>query len=156
MPSLFNERNEIMNLDKLKNELNAFLKTTRFELYGVEFIKDKKDSILRIYIDNLEGINMEDVVEATHLINPFIDKLDPIEGEYLLEVSSPGAEKELRSIEAVKKAINRYVYLETYEQKLEGKLVDFNGEVLTLIAGKNKRVAINYIDVNLIRLAIKF
>lgn len=156
MPSLFNERNEIMNLDKLKDELNAFLKTTRFELYGVEFIKDKKDSILRIYIDNLEGINMEDVVEATHLINPFIDKLDPIEGEYLLEVSSPGAEKELRSIEAVKKAINRYVYLETYEQKLEGKLVDFNGEVLTLIAGKNKRVAINYIDVNLIRLAIKF
>ncbi|MDY0010824.1 MAG: ribosome maturation factor RimP [Candidatus Izemoplasmatales bacterium] len=145
-----------MNLDKLKDELNAFLKTTRFELYGVEFIKDKKDSILRIYIDNLEGINMEDVVEATHLINPFIDKLDPIEGEYLLEVSSPGAEKELRSIEAVKKAINRYVYLETYEQKLEGKLVDFNGEVLTLIAGKNKRVAINYIDVNLIRLAIKF
>ncbi len=156
MPSLFNERNEIMNLDKLKDELNVFLKTTRFELYGVEFIKDKKDSILRIYIDNLEGINMEDVVEATHLINPFIDKLDPIEGEYLLEVSSPGAEKELRSIEAVKKAINRYVYLETYEQKLEGKLVDFNGEVLTLIAGKNKRVAINYIDVNLIRLAIKF
>ena len=156
MTSLFNERNEIMNLDKLKDELNAFLKTTRFELYGVEFIKDKKDSILRIYIDSLEGINMEDVVEATHLINPFIDKLDPIEGEYLLEVSSPGAEKELRSIEAVKKAINRYVYLETYEQKLEGKLVDFNGEVLTLIAGKNKRVAINYIDVNLIRLAIKF
>ncbi len=156
MPSLFNERNEIMNLDKLKDELNGFLKTTRFELYGVEFIKDKRDSILRIYIDNLEGINMEDVVEATHLINPFIDKLDPIEGEYLLEVSSPGAEKELRSIEAVKKAINRYVYLETYEQKLEGKLVDFNGEVLTLIAGKNKRVAINYIDVNLIRLAIKF
>jgi ribosome maturation factor RimP len=156
VPSLFNERNEIMNLDKLKDELNVFLKTTRFELYGVEFIKDKKDSILRIYIDNLEGINMEDVVEATHLINPFIDKLDPIEGEYLLEVSSPGAEKELRSIEAVKKAINRYVYLETYEQKLEGKLVDFNGEVLTLIAGKNKRVAINYIDVNLIRLAIKF
>ena len=156
MPSLFNERNEIMNLYKLKDELNGFLKTTRFELYGVEFIKDKRDSILRIYIDNLEGINMEDVVEATHLINPFIDKLDPIEGEYLLEVSSPGAEKELRSIEAVKKAINRYVYLETYEQKLEGKLVDFNGEVLTLIAGKNKRVAINYIDVNLIRLAIKF
>lgn len=156
MPSLFNERNEIMNLDKLKDELNGFLKTTRFELYGVEFIKDKRDSILRIYIDNLEGINMEDVVEATHLINPFIDKLDPIEGEYLLEVSSPGAEKELRSMEAFKKAINRYVYLETYEQKLEGKLVDFNGEVLTLIAGKNKRVAINYIDVNLIRLAIKF
>jgi ribosome maturation factor RimP len=156
VPSLFNERNEIMNLDKLKEELNVFLKTTRFELYGVEFIKDKKDSILRIYIDNLDGINMEDVVEATHLINPFIDKLDPIEGEYLLEVSSPGAEKELRSVEAVKKAINRYVYLETYEQKLEGKLVDFNGEVLTLIAGKNKRVAINYIDVNLIRLAIKF
>ncbi len=42
MPLFFNERNEIMNLDKLKDELNGFLKTTRFELYGVEFIKDKR------------------------------------------------------------------------------------------------------------------
>jgi len=145
-----------MNLDKLKDELKEFLKTTAYELYDVEYIPNKKDSVLRIYIDSLNGITMDDVLEASNLINPFIDKLDPIESEYILEVSSPGAEKELRSKEAIKKAVDRYVYLETYEQKLEGKLIAFDGEYLTLVTGKNRKINVNYIDVNLIRLAIKF
>ncbi|MFA7075824.1 MAG: hypothetical protein WC152_04045, partial [Candidatus Izemoplasmatales bacterium] len=124
--------------------------------YDVEYVANKKDPVLRIYIDSLEGVSMDDVVEATRLLDPFIDKLDPIDHEYTLEISSPGAEKELRSIEAVKKAVDRQIYLETYEQKLEGKLIGFDGEILTILTSKNKRININYIDVNLIRLAIKF
>jgi ribosome maturation factor RimP len=99
---------------------------------------------------------MDDVVTATNLINPFIDDLDPIKEEYLLEISSPGAEKELRSKEAIKKAVDRFVYLETYEQKLEGKLLAFDGEYLTIVNNKNKKIKVDYIDVNHIRLAIKF
>ncbi len=144
-----------MNIQKLKRDISSFLESTPYGLYDIEFLKEKKSSILRIYIDSLKGITIEDCVEATKLLNPFIDDLDPIEGEYILEVSSPGAEKELRTIEAVKNAVGRFVYVETYEQKLEGKLTEFDGEYLTLSI-KSKKVKINYIDVNLIRLAIKF
>ncbi len=144
-----------MNIQKLKKDISSFLETTPYGLYDLEFLKEKKTSILRIYIDTLAGITMDDCVEATKLLNPFIDELDPIEGEYILEVSSPGAEKELRSKEAIEKAVGRFVYVETYEQKLEGKLTEFDGEYLTLSI-KSKKVKINYIDVNLIRLAIKF
>jgi ribosome maturation factor RimP len=144
-----------MNLQKLKVDISKFLESTPYGLYDIEFLKEKKTSILRIYLDSLKGITIEDCVEATKLLNPYIDELDPIEGEYVLEVSSPGAEKELRSKEAIERAVGRYVYLETYEQKLEGKLTDFDGEYLTLSI-KSKNIKINYIDVNLIRLAIKF
>ncbi len=145
----------MMNLDKLKKDIQDFLESTPYELYDLEYIKNKKDPVLRIYIDKLDGVTMEDVVDATNLLNPLIDKLDPVEGEYIFEVSSPGAEKELRTKEAIEKAVDRYIYLETYEQKLEGKLIAFDEEYLTLLI-KNKKIKVNYIDVNLIRLAIKF
>lgn len=145
-----------MDLNTLKKKLSEFLEKTPYELYDIEYVPDKKDPVLRVYIDSLKGVTMDDVVEATHLIDPYIDELDPIDHEYILEVSSPGAEKELRSKEAIKASVDRFVYLETYEQKLEGKLIAFDGEYLTLLNNKNKKIVVNYIDVNLIRLAIKF
>ncbi len=145
-----------MNLDLLKKKLTDFLEKTPYELYDVEYIPNKKDPILRVYIDSVKGITMDDVVKATHLLDPYIDGLDPIDHEYMLEVSSPGAEKELRSKEQIKASVDKQIYLETYEQKLEGKLVAFDGEYLTLLNNKNKKTVVNYIDVNLIRLAIKF
>jgi len=145
-----------MDLSKLKEQLKEFLKETKFELYDVEFVDKKTGSILTVYVDGKSDLSIDDIVEATRLIDPFIDKLDPIDKEYYLEVSSPGAEKELRSKEAIKRAVDKYVYLETYEQKLEGKLITFDGEFLTIVNNKNKKIKIDYIDVNLIRLAIKF
>jgi ribosome maturation factor RimP len=145
----------IMDLDKLKTDLTDFLKDTAYDLYDLEFIKNKKETILRIYIDKLDPITIEDCVEATKLLNPYLDELDPIEHEYILEVSSPGAEKELKTAAAIERAVGKNVYIETYEQKLTGKLVSFNGEYLVLQI-KSKTIKIDYIDVNLIRLAIIF
>jgi len=144
-----------MQIQDIKNEVNSFLKTIGYELYDLEIVREEKDKILRIYIDKPEGITMDDVVSVTRQINPFIDELDPIEDEYMMEVSSPGAERELRSQEAIKHVLNRLVHVETFTQTFDGDLVDFDGDTLTLLI-KNKQVKVNYIDVNLIRLAIDF
>jgi ribosome maturation factor RimP len=144
-----------MQLADLKEKVDAFLQSIGYALYDLEIVKENKDKILRIYIDKDQGVNMDDIVLVTQKINPFIDDLDPIEDAYFMEVSSPGAEKELRTKEAIKHAINRLVFVETFTQKLEGDLLDFDGDTLTLSV-KNKKIKINYIDVNLIRLAIDF
>ncbi len=144
-----------MDLRTIKQRVAIFLETTPYSLYEVELIKAKKETTLRIYIDALRQITLNDCVEATKLLNPFIDELDPIEGEYILEVSSPGAEKELRSKEQIENALGRYVFVKTYEQSLEGELKSFDGKTITLMI-KNKLVNIDYLDVNLIRLAIRF
>ena len=144
-----------MNIDELREELDKFLKSLNFELYDLELKKTKKDTILTVYIDRLEGITIDEVIEATNKLNPYLDELDPIEGEYMLEVSSAGAEKELRSAKAIKHSIGKYVHIETYEQTIEGFLDNFDGYQIDLKV-KNKKIEINYEDVNLIRLAIKF
>ncbi len=51
---------------------------------------EKKDGILflRILIDKPEIVCVEDCVKVSELINPILDKEDPIDGSYVLDVSS--------------------------------------------------------------------
>ena len=144
-----------MEIKKLKEKLMPFIKELGYELYEIELTKQNKDKILTIYIDNEKDITIDDCVIVTKELNPFIDKLDPIEGTYMLEVSSAGAEKELRNEKAIKNSVGKYVYLETYEQKISGYLKGFDGNEIKLKV-RNKEIYINYEEVNLIRLAIKF
>ncbi len=144
-----------MDMKKLRDQLESFLANMGYELYDLEYKKRKGGSILTVYIDKDEDITIDDCVSVTQELNPYIDEIDPIQEEYFLEVSSAGAEKELRNEEAISKAIGKYVHVETYEQKMEGYLESFDGSEITLKI-RNKKITINYEEVNLIRLAIKF
>ncbi len=144
-----------MDIKNLKQTLAAFIENLGYTLYDLEFKPKKSGSILTVYIDSNHDITIDDCVTVTNELNPYLDELDPIPGEYFLEVSSPGAEKELRDADAIKRAIGRYVHVETYEQKIEGHLENFDGNDLTINI-RNKTHKIHYEDVNLIRLAIKF
>ena len=64
-------------------------------LWDVRFVKEGADWFLRYTIDNPEGVSINDCVELTHLLNPVLDKADPIPQAYCLEVMSPGIEREL-------------------------------------------------------------
>ncbi len=69
-----------------------------YYLWDVEYVKEGADRILRVTIDRLsadEGITIDDCERMTHAIDPILDEADPIEDAYLLEVSSPGIEREL-------------------------------------------------------------
>ena len=66
-----------------------------YELWDVEYVKEGADFILRVTIDNDEGITIDDCETMTRAIDPILDEHDPIPDSYLLEVSSPGIEREL-------------------------------------------------------------
>ncbi len=65
-------------------------------LWDVEYVKVGADMYLRITIDSEEGIAIDDCERMHRAIDPILDELDPIEGAYHLEVSSPGVERELK------------------------------------------------------------
>ncbi|MBE6559081.1 MAG: ribosome maturation factor RimP [Ruminococcaceae bacterium] len=69
-------------------------------LWDVEYVKEGADMILRVTIDrdanvSDEGITIDDCERMTRAIDPLLDEADPIEESYLLEVSSPGIERDL-------------------------------------------------------------
>ena len=66
-------------------------------IWDVEFVKEGGKRILRITIDNEEGITIDDCEKLHRAIDPVLDEADPIEEAYYLEVSSPGIERDLKT-----------------------------------------------------------
>ena len=64
-------------------------------LWDVRYVKEGAVWYLRIFIDKEQGVTIEDCEKVTRAIDEPLDKLDPIEESYTLEVSSPGIEREL-------------------------------------------------------------
>lgn len=66
-----------------------------YEVVGVEYIKNGRDTILRIYIDSDQGITIEDCERVSHQVSGILEVEDPISQAYSLEVSSPGFDRPL-------------------------------------------------------------
>jgi ribosome maturation factor RimP len=88
-----------VNLSQLERKLTDMLtppvEALGFELVGVEFVRAGKHSILRVYIDHEDGIDVDDCADASHQMSAVLDIEDPITTEYNLEVSSPGMDRPL-------------------------------------------------------------
>ena len=66
-----------------------------YDIWDVEYVKEGADFILRVTIDSDEGITIDDCEAMSRAIDPVLDEHDPIPDQYLLEVSSPGIERDL-------------------------------------------------------------
>lgn len=68
------------------------------DLVHVELAGIKRDQVVRIYIDKEGGVTIDDCTRVSHLIETVLDADDFIPGKYVLEVSSPGIERQLYSL----------------------------------------------------------
>jgi ribosome maturation factor RimP len=143
-------------MEKLKNRIEQLVTDLGYYLYEIEYIKEHGDFVLRVMIENEKHIEIDDCIKVSKALGEMLDKDDPFKDPYNLEVTSPGAERELRTADQIKRAVGKNVYVETMEQKMKGELISYKDGFIELKM-KNKRVSkINEIDVNLIRLAIVF
>ena len=86
-------------LNQLQEMLEPVAKSMGFELWGIEYISQGKDSILRIYIDGENGVSVDDCATMSHQASGILDVEDTIAGMYTLEVSSPGLDRMLFKLE---------------------------------------------------------
>jgi ribosome maturation factor RimP len=143
-------------MEQTRKKIKETVESLGYYLYDITFEKEGNDTILRVMIDHEKYIQIDDCVTVSRAISEWLDQEDPIKEAYLLEVTTGGAERELRTDDEIKRAVGKFVYIETVEQKLEGDLQSFKDHVLT-VKHKNKRVSkINTMDVEFIRLAIQF
>ena len=75
-------------LNIIKEEVTKALKDMSIIVDEVSYRKEKKYGFLTIVLDKVNGIDLDTIVEATHIINPILDKLDLIEDSYILDVIS--------------------------------------------------------------------
>ena len=90
--------------------------TRGVELVNVEIAGTKRDSVLRIYIDKPEGVTLDDCSLFSRDVEGVLDLEDFIPSKYVLEVSSPGIERELYSVEDFRRFDGRLVKVKTKEE----------------------------------------
>lgn len=74
--------------EKIKKMLEEPLKEMDIRVDSVTLEKEDNNLFLRIVIDRDEIIDIDTCVEATNIINPILDREDPIEESYILDVST--------------------------------------------------------------------
>ena len=80
---------------RFREMLGPSVRSLGCELLGVQLSRGSRHTLLRIYIDRPEGITLEDCTRVSQQVSGILDVEDPIEGEYSLEVTSPGADRPL-------------------------------------------------------------
>lgn len=70
-----------------------------YEFWGLEYFTHGRQSVLRVFIDRAEGITVDDCALVSRQLSAVLDVEDPIAAEYTLEVSSPGMDRPLFTLE---------------------------------------------------------
>ncbi|HEM3716776.1 TPA: ribosome maturation factor RimP [Streptococcus suis] len=136
-----------------------------YELVDVEYGKMGGDYVLSIFIDKEGGISLQDTADLSEIISPLLDTIqpDPFPEQYMLEVTSPGLERPLKTVEAVAQAVGKYIHVKLYQaidkvKIFEGTLLSFDGTDLVMEymdKTRKKEVTIPYSTVAKARLAVK-
>lgn len=90
-----------------------------FELVAVEFAGTQAQPTLRIFLDREGGIGLDAICEANEWISAMLDEIDPFDAAYTLEVSSPGVDRPLRSLDDFARFAGSVATLRT--QRIDGR-----------------------------------
>lgn len=70
-----------------------------FQLWGIEYFTQGRQSVLKIYIDAEGGVDIDDCARVSRQLGSVLDVEDAVKGKYILEVSSPGMDRRLFTME---------------------------------------------------------
>ncbi|MBP3255877.1 MAG: ribosome maturation factor RimP [Clostridia bacterium] len=106
--------------DRVEELIKKPIEDLGYSLYDVQYAKEGKDYFLRIFIDNENGIDLNDCEKVSNGINDLLDSADYIKEQYFLEVSSPGVERVLRKDNHLQENIGNDVEIKLFKP-LDGK-----------------------------------
>lgn len=145
----------------IKDLVKPIAESLGFRLFDVEF-KSENGWVLRIIIDKVGGVSIDDCEELSKKISALLDVEDIISVSYFLEVSSPGLTRELKEPWQYEFFKDRYirVYL---KEKLENKLeytgyikdVKENNLILNIGLEDNKTLEIPFSNITKAKLDIE-
>ena len=85
---------------KLAELLEPAIQSLDCELWGLEYLQQGRHGLLRVYIERPEtGVTVDDCERVSRQVSSVLDVEDPISGAYTLEVSSPGLDRRLFTLE---------------------------------------------------------
>ncbi|MEV7674867.1 MULTISPECIES: ribosome maturation factor RimP [unclassified Streptomyces] len=149
--------------DRLRGLVEPLVRAKDLDLEEIEVSRAGRRGLLRIVVDSDEGVELDACAELSRAISEKLDETDAMgEGEYVLEVSSPGADRPLTEHRHYVRATGRLVRLQLAEAgELVARIlaVDEDGLDLEVPGVKGRRPTarrIGFADISKARVEIEF
>lgn len=118
--------------EHLVNLIEPIVEGLGYECVGIEYNPHPRHGLLRIYIDQEQGITVDDCSKVSHQLSGVLDVEDPIQGNYQLEISSPGDDRPLFTIAQFEQFIGKQVNVNLFtpiekRRKITGRIVGVEG-----------------------------
>lgn len=120
-------------VEKIVEEL---LENTVLELVAVDYVKER-DWYLRVFIDKEGGVDLDDCQDLSRKLEELLDAQDLIKTSYILEVSSPGLDRELKKPRDFQREMGKDIDVSLFapldgKKVVTGPLSAYDGETINV------------------------
>ena len=132
---------------KLQEMLQGAVEDLDCELWGIECQRAGRFMTVRLFIDKDGGVGVDDCADVSRQVSAILDVEDPIADKYNLEVSSPGLDRPLFTLEQFQRYVGEDIAVHLRipvldRRKWQGKLEKIENDMLTLIVDGQEQVLI--------------
>ncbi len=121
---------------KIREILEPLVKTEGFELLDIRVFRGGGRSTVRIYLDGENGITLDQCAKTSRTLGMHLEESDIIREAYVIEVSSPGVRRPLRTLQHFQAVVGAKVILKVAGKhrikKIKGTLLAVTETELTL------------------------
>jgi ribosome maturation factor RimP len=137
---------------EIKKILNKLSIEKNVEILDVQCINKNDEFVITVFIDKKNGVTLNDCEEISYVFKKVIDKSMIIIGHYVLEISSPGINRILKSRDNFKRFIGCIVKINTIEfvrdkKYFLGKLLNFDNDIVTIDDFEKGIIEIEFLNI---------
>ena len=130
-------------------------------LWDVEYVREAGTWYLRVLVDSEGGVSINQCEEISRPLSSLLDETDPIEGSYVLEVGSAGADRALKKSEHFQKCMGQQVELRLYRpvdgsKEFHGTLTGYESGDVTIQLQEGEVRTFSKKDIGRVRLYVAF
>jgi ribosome maturation factor RimP len=126
----------------LHEKLEKLVNSMGYELYGAELTEQDRRVVFRVLIDSEQGVKADDCSLISRQVSAMMDVEDPIQGHYVLEVSSPGIDRPLFEMKHYQKHIGSRLKVRLHmsvegRRQYKGVLVRTEADLICLLVDES-------------------
>ena len=124
-------------INRVREFAESLLPAMGLELFDVQFRREGHGWVLRLVVDKEDGVTLDDCSQVSRETSDFLDVEDIIEHPYHLEVSSPGLERPLRSVDECRRHLGKKARIKLKEEVDSDRVI-----IGELTAADNNHIAV--------------
>jgi len=145
--------------ERVREFADSLLPAMGLELFDVQFRREGHGWVLRLVVDREEGVKLDDCSRVSRETSDFLDVEDIIEHPYHLEVSSPGLERPLRTVEECRRHLGKKARFKVKEEVdsrrvIIGELQSIDKDEISVLSEEGETFKLNWENVQKARLTL--